>query len=701
MLSSVRDDGRPVLHKEKQILRVLSAILPYVFLLVASLVPFASFFKTGADIPSGDDMIWHSLWSYDLYLGFQDGFFGLNSPSHHLMGNLGLGTYLFYGPLSHYFVAMLHAVFPFLSLNIAWKILAVGSTYLGGIWTYHLARRICKDDLCALMLGICFVFMPYRLNCFLYRAAYPEAVALSFFPLLFLGVQKIADQDFSPLAFTECVLGVSLLILSHPFTALIGVLCAVGYLLLSYRWIVPFFKTKKAWIQGLVSVALVFLLIGWYFFPMLEYKASGLYIVSDPIAMWTNVDHLAGDVGRSTMFSGLLRPDWIDKLIYDYGFANPGRETFAKWIGDYVAFGFFGGLSIVILEFLSKRKHTFQGAALGAFVSLLALPFSSREECFLVIPLYAALLLFIGYSEEDKRSTEETIRIAKEEVKRPEIYWAFLIFILCFVLMYSSSVWSIVPSIFLMAQFPWRFWGLCMFLAIVLLAYLVKPISNQRMVKSGLAFVTTIVFLSCMGPIDKRFATQTGHVRQEPTMEMIQNQKRMGSQNEYVPMVFQRNSGHKSEYKNSLYTVIYREINYSSHSYQFTMEEYHNPAFLEGKGDLNITSLNSPEATFEGIVESESAFIQFPQFYYDGYVLEWKRIDVPSPTYGSVKGEYVDGLVSFHLDQGSYELSLRWKGTTSYQVFSPLFIVGIVGVVALNAIPWAIEIIKKKKEATE
>lgn len=130
------------------------------------------------------------------------------------------------------------------------------------------------------------------------------------------------------------------------------------------------------------------------------------------------------------------------------------------------------------------------------------------------------------------------------------------------------------------------------------------------------------------------------------------------------------------------------------------MEDYHDPVFLEGEGDFRITSLNSPEATFEAEVLSEEALVQLPQFYYDGYVLEWKSA-LPDAAQGSQKGENVDGLVSFRLKQGAYTLSLRWKGTTSYQVFSPLFSVGLIGLVALNAVPWALEKIASRKKPFE
>ncbi|MGN1261447.1 MAG: 6-pyruvoyl-tetrahydropterin synthase-related protein [Candidatus Enteromonas sp.] len=692
MLNAMRDDGRPIPRQEKKIWDIVSRILPYVLLFAASFIPFAIFFETGDALQGGDDSLWHRIWPLDLSIGFQNGYFGLNSPSHTLMGNLGLGTYLFYGPLPHYFVAILHTVFPFISINWGLKIMSLATTFAGGVWTYSLCRRICKDDLCALMLGFCFIFSPYRINCILYRAAYPEAVAMSFAPLLFLGVQGLIDQEFKPKTFTCCVLGVSCLILSHPFTALVFILAAAVYLLIAYRWIVPFFHDKKAIIYGVSSVLLVFGLVGWYFFPMIQYLGSGLYNVSDPILMWTNVAHLQGSIAHSSQFSGFLRPGWLDL----YNFPNPGNETWGSWVRDYVAFGFFGALGVFLMTFLSRKHYTYLGAVLGAMASLLSLLFSSRQECFLVIPLFAVSLLLIGISKEEAIEKQQVSLDYKEMSKRPEFYWAIAFFLFSFLCVYVPGIWEILPKVFLNAQFAWRFWRAVLFLAIVIVAYLVRPVSRSNITRGGLAILMTMSFLSCMGPIDKRFVNYTGSVRPEPTIAMIQSQKTMGCQNEYVPRVFKKGSGYKSEYPNSLYSEIYRDINDAKESYQFTMEDYLDPAFLEGSGTFVITSLNSPQATFDVVVETDEALVQLPQFYYDGYVLELR-----GDRSAKIKGEYVDGLVSFRLEKGNYEADLRWVGTVSYQVFSPIFPVAIIGLLALNIVPWALEKRKEKAEPVE
>ena len=304
-----------------------SRVFPYLLLLFASFIPFAIYFRSGMDFPSGDDSLWHRIWAWDLAEGWKNGFFGI-TPSHTLMGNLGLGTYLFYGGLSHEMVALLHVIFPFLSINWSWKILTVSMTYLMGIWMYWLGKKLCKNDLCALMLALCLIFSPYRINCVLYRAAYPEAFALSFAPLLFLGVYNLGHGDFRPQSFLSCVFGVSCMVLCHPFTSMSFIIAALIYLLLNYKGLLPAFHNKQAIILTACSVVLVFCLISFYFFPMMHYKNSGLYNISDNQLMWINAEHLAWSTGYSDQFSGFLRPDWIEHLVPEqYHFPNISGES--------------------------------------------------------------------------------------------------------------------------------------------------------------------------------------------------------------------------------------------------------------------------------------------------------------------------------------------------------------------------------------
>ena len=669
-----------------------SRVFPYLLLLFASFIPFAIYFRSGMDFPSGDDSLWHRIWAWDLAEGWKNGFFGI-TPSHTLMGNLGLGTYLFYGGLSHEMVALLHVIFPFLSINWSWKILTVSMTYLMGIWMYWLGKKLCKNDLCALMLALCLIFSPYRINCVLYRAAYPEAFALSFAPLLFLGVYNLGHGDFRPQSFLSCVFGVSCMVLCHPFTSMSFIIAALIYLLLNYKGLLPAFHNKQAIILTACSVVLVFCLISFYFFPMMHYKNSGLYNISDNQLMWINAEHLAWSTGYSDQFSGFLRPDWIEHLVPEqYHFPNISGESWLSWVLDYVNFGFFGALGVFLLCFLGKKNRPFLGAYLSAGVSLFCLCLTKRAEMFLIAPIFSIALFLIGTSKEEKWDREMARREIEEETKDPSFYWLLVLFVACFILMFVGDVWYSMPSLFYTAQFAWRFWGLTLFLAVIIVALATRPFAQKKYVQGGLAMLFALSFLSCMGPIDKRFVSYSGqNGGPEPSISLVQSTKKQGSQNEYVPMVF-RQSDYRSEYSASLYPTIRKQI-YGNSPYRWGMENYLTPAFLEGSGSLTITSLHSPEATFDVVISSDTALVQLPQFYYEGY-----EMVLSGDSSYQVKGIYVDGLVSFNLKKGAYQASLKWVGLTSYRVGVPLFFVGLVGCVALYVVPTAWNYRHKKEE---
>ena len=104
-------------------------------------------------------------------------------------------------------------------------------------------------------------------------------------------------------------------------------------------------------------------------------------------------------------------------------------------------------------------------------------------------------------------------------------------------------------------------------------------------------------------------------------------------------MVF-RKSDYRSEYSASLYPTIRKQI-YGNSPYRWGMENYLAPAFLEGSGSLTITSLHSTEATFDVVISSDTALVQLPQFYYEGY-----EMVLSGDSSYQVKGIYVDGLES-------------------------------------------------------
>ena len=209
------------------------AAIPYLVMLAISFLPFLVWWREPDAIASGQDITWHRIWAFDLAYGWQNGFSGI-TPGHNLLGNLGYDVYLFYGPLSHFAVALLNCMG--IRIITAWKIVGVLSVFLSGIWTYRMSLLLLKDKKFALMFGIAYILMPYRMLNFLRRAAFSEGVAMSFIPLVFLGIFHILKDDKPKITGYVCaIVGSSCLILSHPFTSLLTGVLGVLVILANFK----------------------------------------------------------------------------------------------------------------------------------------------------------------------------------------------------------------------------------------------------------------------------------------------------------------------------------------------------------------------------------------------------------------------------------------------------------------------------------
>lgn len=660
--------------------------LPYIILFVASVLPFIIWFKIGGNITTGDDTSWHQMWPWDLAEGWRNGFLFRVTPSHNLLGNLGLGTYLFYGPLCHIFVASLN--FIGFSINTSLKIVTILSFWTSSIWTYHLAKRIGKDDVLALMIALIWTFVPYRIYNILYRGAYPEAIAMGFMPLLFLGVHQLGQGDFRPNTFLKCIFGVSCLVLSHPYTSIISIGFAFIYLLASYKGMIALFKNWKALIYSGVSAVLIIFLVGWYVFPMMHYLKSGIYLISDSQLMWTNVPHIQDSINQSGQFSGFLNRVWLEVKAPGYGFPNVYNETWGGWILDYFIVAGFGIAGLLAGYLSSKKLNKFLSGGIAATTILFAMIPTNRPEVRIIVPLLSVLLFFV-FAKDDAKDSAEILKNEIETFKEPGLYVSIVIIIAASLLVWSSGLWEILPSIMLNAQFAWRNWSLFAIGLIILLAFLL-PLAFRKKIISGLAAIAVaLLFISNMGIIDKRFVYANNEMgREEPSITMVEKYHFMGAQDEYAPAVF-RDSTYVSEYDNSLYKEVRGEL-YHGKPLHFGINDYITPVFLEGTGTIEITSLNSPEATFTVNVTSNKALIQFPQFFYDGYELQYDK--------NHVKGVNIDGLVSFEVTNGNYSAKLKWVGITSQKMFTPLLYVGLVGCITLPLAIVIVNKVAKKKE---
>lgn len=674
----------------------LRGSVPFLILLIVSCLPFSVFFKSSG-ITGGDDIIWHLVYIYDYTYGLENGFNGIG-PNHLLLGTVAHNTYLFYASAPHLIVAYLYEGFKGVGATITgtMKFVAVLSVYLSGIFTYLLVMKMTKGNkFIALIVGIAYIFQPYRLWNFFYRMAYNEGFAEGFIPLLWLGIYGVMhDKKYKVSNYLCIIFGSSLLILSHPFTALVAGLGAGIIILVNALQFKRIFTDKFHLISIFASICLIFGLVAWYLLPMYKARSTGYYNLTNEVTMWTNVEHLIADLSKTGKFSGFINFDWLKtwpKTLY-------GDST-SSWAIDLFVFPFFSSIGMALLIFFHKKNKTAIGICAGLISVLAILLFSRREE---VIMAMFAMILGMGAFVFFEKPAEPDLFNKKDVVsifKNPELYAVIFMLVLDLFWLYNEAIWKITPAVFRQAQFPFRFWGIFGFIALFALVLICKPFYKSQWFK-GAALVSTC-FLMCiaMGPADKRIALHNGGVfyYDNKLYSYATSRSKIGVMNEYVPQVF-NDSKYRSEYTNSLYYHVRRQVKGQT-KWTYTLEEYKAPVFLEGTGTSSVTALDTPNAAYDITITSETALIQVPQFYYDGYQVDFISKNSADPSY-SVKPIYMDGLLAFSGKKGNYNVYLHYVGMKTYRASVPLFFISLAGCVALGIVGYVVpKVIKAKKDS--
>ncbi len=684
--------GRPTSAGLQKFWDILKIALPYIIILIASFIPFSIYFK-GDAINTGDDVWWHLIYTWDLNYGMDHGFSGI-STNHTFFGFMAYDTYLFYAPFPHYFVVILYRIFRGAGASIVGtlKFTAILSVFLSGVFTFKLAKKLTKNNVgVSLAAAIMFVFLPYRLYNFFYRMAYSEAIAEMFIPMLFLGVVGILhDEEFHISNYVYVTLGVALLVLSHPFTALITVAAVALFIIADIMKVIPLFQDWRNLAATGISILLIFGLIAFYFFPMQNALKTGYYRMSDAEAMWTTVDHLLSYIPYSYSFSGILNYSWLEGWT-----AVKFGETPTSWSWDIILFLLCSGASIFALNFLEKKEQKAIAPAAAIGLAVLPIVFTRREEVMLAIMLFVFALFYVHLRHEEGESMNGGFQFSRKDAVTfiPEVIALFVVMFVGFLYLFVPFMWEHSPAILRNCQFPFRFWGLVQFAIIMLLVYFSTPFLSFKPTKEIAVALSCFVFVICMGPVDKRIAYasswNSGALWGEPNIGYVQACDRIGVMNEYIPNIFY-DDAFTSKYSNSLFSTIKNQIrghyvlrngSYEFvHEYNWDPELYIVPAVLEGEATIEVGEINSPNVNLHITVTSDECLYQLQQFYYDGYIASYSG----DASY-EAEGEYVDGLVAFKAKKGEYDVKIQFVGSKAYRIARPFFYISVVGVVAMGA----------------
>ena len=671
-------------------LNIFKTFFPYLVLVVAGLLSCYIYFLPG--IAGGDDISFHLCMVNDVVYGIRHGYFGL-STNHLFMGGFALYNFGFYGPVTHYGAGLFVVLFSWAGATplVGLKFMIFASGILGGIYMYKLALKMSNGHkVVALISSVLFIFLPYRIFCALARCAYAESIAMALIPMVFYGAYSfLHDKEYRVAPYVAFSIGAALIVLAHPFTGLITAIFGALYVLCNIKTIYDRRKNYKALISMGAALVITIFLVLFYVTNTAYYDALEYYNVSDDVRQWTTYEHVSQETSRSYDFSGFINIIYINN--------SQGSDW---WNGENVSSLLFSAglyfvsiMSAIIVDYILKPLKNSQYyrhpiACVAAF--LLPIIFRVRIEIYLALAISLVVYFFISYLIRVLPSQNEENTPLYKNI---DLYFLVVSIIICVVLLFVPTSWLLMPSIMYKGQFAWRMWSITAFLVAMLVTLLLSHFKANKSALIATSVIACSIVTVTMGTLEKRvyYEVRPNNIMTRDGYDYAKGVRYSGVQNEMVPQIYEK-SEYTSEYSNSLYAQVRHALN-TRFDFIYSLEEYYEPAFLEGSGTCQIYEYNTPNNKFHVDITSDTALVQLPQFYYKGYT-----VYSGAKYLGEAKN--VDGLVALELKQGTYNISLNFKGSTAYQVTRPLFYVGIFSLIAGGVFGYIYrtKIMKKKEE---
>ena len=675
---------------KERVLNIFKTYFPYLILVVAALVSCYVYFLPG--IAGGDDISFHLSMVNDVVYGIRHGYFGL-STNHLFMGGFALYNFGFYGPLTHYGAGLFVVLFSWAGATplVGLKFMILASGLLGGIYMYKLAYKMSNGHrVVALISAVLFIFLPYRIFCALARCAFAESIAMALIPMVFFGAYSfLHDKEYRVEPYVAFVIGAACIVLAHPFTGLVTAIFGVLYVLFNVKNIYLNRKNYKALISMGAAIVITAFLVLFYVTNTQYYENQNYYNLSDAERQWTTYQHMASETSRTYDFSGFIN------LIYIHNSQGSdwwNNESVSSLIFSASLY-FVGMIAAIVIDIVLRplkysKWYRHPAAIVAAF--LFPLIFRVRVEIYLALAISLVVYFFVSFLIKFLPSNVEENQPLYKNI---DLYFLIVSIVICLILLFVPVSWYFVPHILYKGQFAWRMWSITAFLVAMLAALLLSHFKAKNAVLIGSAVIACSIVALTMGTLEKRvyYEVRPTRIIYRDGYEYAMAVKYSGVQNEMVPQIFEKDD-YVSIYSNSLYTKVKTAI-HSRTNFFYSMEDYYDPAFLKGSGTCQIIEYNSPNNKFHVEITSELALVQLPQFYYKGYEVYKGSHLLGEPL-------NVDGLVALELSQGTYDISLQFKGSKGYQITRPLFYIGVFSLIAggVFGLVYRTKIMKKKPE---
>ena len=219
-------------------------------------------------LPSGHDVDAHMARAVGMSTALHEGQIPPLIASNYVEG-FGYSWNLFYPPLAPY-VMTIFKLFVFTYEN-ALKLLVIIFMMIAGIGMFKLIEELTGNKKTSLLGAIIYVCSPYIVTDIYIRMAVGEILAYALLPILFLGIHNLFNGNGKK--YTLIAVGAIGILLSHNISAVFAIAMSAIYVLFNIRKL----NNKTIWKKIGINVIFILLIVGFFYFPLLQAKSSTEY----------------------------------------------------------------------------------------------------------------------------------------------------------------------------------------------------------------------------------------------------------------------------------------------------------------------------------------------------------------------------------------------------------------------------------------
>lgn len=246
-----------------------NAIYVYIIFLI-TIILFIKLFVL--DRYQGHDTIFHVTNIIELSKTISlDNMFGSNIITYNA-NKFGYGIWLFYPKLPHLIAAYMYLLTKDIYLTM--KIIYFITTFLSGVFTYFLSKKIFNNNKIALLSSVIYLTIPYHMCEIYIRDAFAENFIFLVLPMIFLGLYNLKENNYKKF-YILFILGYLIGMNSHLISMVFYTIFVAIFILYYRRDFLKKEKLKALMISTLLvtGITLPFLT------TIIEHKLLNLYTV--------------------------------------------------------------------------------------------------------------------------------------------------------------------------------------------------------------------------------------------------------------------------------------------------------------------------------------------------------------------------------------------------------------------------------------